>query len=96
MQVDYRFEDAIRKQKDQERKTKMKPPIFPAKQIVKIIVEETKSKFQTYKLSTFDDEMVEMKRNHIENIEQMETYEEIDNWLQLFRRMSLDEWVPTL
>ena len=96
MNVDHRFEDAIKERKDQERKTKMKPPIFPAKQIVRIIVEETKSKFQTYKLSNFDDELCEMKRHHIENIERLETYGEIDEWLQIYRRMSLDEWVSTL
>ena len=70
----------------------IKPPIFPAKQIVKIIVEESKSMFDP----TCYEETIEMRNVHVAMIEKLSTYEEIDNWLATYRRMSLDEWVESL
>ena len=98
MKVDHRFEDAIKEQEDQERRTKMEAPKFPPKQIVKVIMEETQSKFN--KTEDFglnhDDEFQWMVHEHISEIKKLETYEEIDSWLQSYRRLSLAEWVESL
>ena len=73
---------------------------FPEKIIVKILIEETKSWIDTAKRESvtfrINDEMRKMVERHIESIAMLSTYEEIDDWLYEYRRISLDDWVASL
>ena len=73
----------------------MNTPRFPVKAIVKIIVEETKSRYTNSEFMG-DDEFRGMLNIHIDRIQKLETYKEINNWLYSYRKMSLDEWVESL
>ena len=73
----------------------MYQPIFPPKQIVKVILEESESIFHELHLGLHD-EVQEMVRVHLEQLRSLETYEEINSWLYQYRRMSLQEWVESL
>ena len=80
----------------------MEAPKFPPKQIVKVIMEETQSKFNNFRKEAkniplaYDEEFHEMCRQHLEDMRKLETYEEIGSWLSIYRRISLGEWVSSL
>lgn len=73
----------------------MYQPIFPPKQIVKVILEESESIFHEVNLG-LSDEFKEMVRVHLEQLKSLETYDEINNWLLQYRRLTLQEWVESL
>ena len=67
---------------------------FPEKQIVKIIMEETISKFKQNNI--YDNETREMMAVHIEKIGELKTYAGINSWLIQYRGLTLQEWVDSL
>ena len=76
--------------------------LFPPKIIAKVILEETESKINTIRkysqgihLDSYD-EFREMLYQHKRMISNLSTYEDIDTWLSIYRRMSLREWVDSL
>ena len=71
----------------------MKNINFPVKIIVKTIIEETRQKFDK---PVFDQERQEMLALHIEKIQSLETYEQVNDWLLQYRGLSLIEWVESL
>ena len=75
----------------------MKAPEFPVKAIVKIIVEETRSYMADIKKESYImDEFDNMVKLHIKNIEKLDSYDAIDDWLHNNRRISLADWVESL
>jgi len=66
---------------------------FPEKLIVKIIISETREKFKN---PVYDQEQSVMLKKHIDNIEKLETYKQINAWLIDYRGLSLLEWVKSL
>ena len=74
---------------------------FPAKIIKRIILEETDSKLARLRQESgatymYYDEFKEMVSKHRATIRDLETLEDIDDWLREYRRISLEEWVNTL
>lgn len=98
MNVDSRFEDAIKAYKNCRKAEAMEIPVLRPDQIKQIIIKETKSKFYGDESPTkYDDEFTEMLNCHIKNMEnRLQTYEDINSWLLSFRRLSLIEWVESL
>ena len=66
---------------------------FPEKQIIKVIISETREKFTN---PAYDQEQSVMLKKHIDSIEKLETYEQINDWLIDYRGLSLLEWVKSL
>lgn len=76
---------------------------FPVKAIVKIVLQELDGKFQSvtygdYKspLIAFDDEFREIFSTHRKMVEALDSYDAIDNYLSIYRRISLADWISSL
>ena len=78
----------------------METPKFPEKAIIKILKEKTISRFTEIEKESFDFghdcEIRQMKSFHLQCIDELETYEDINNWMCFYLRMSLQEWVDSL
>lgn len=76
------------------------PPVFPVRQIVDVLVAESKSRFDTIRRELpyigNDDEIRELESEHMAAIRELDSYQAIDEWLWKYRRINLEDWVDSL
>jgi hypothetical protein len=72
-------------------------PLFPIKAIVKILKEESQSRFDGIRRNYYMDDMLqEVERKHYKHIDSLESYEQLNEYCNDYLRMSLQEWVESL